>query len=277
MSLADASRIACKRCRRKASRAAISSAKLLLGARRRWDQQPRFEIGEPRRHHQIIGGHFELQLSRLLDEDQILLGQRQDGNPRQINLVMAREFEQQVERTFEAADIDDQRIGRSVGLAATGWPPSGHSSRCCSTSLNSNSLEDWNTKTRAPIRLDQLNLSPVSSGNEGIEILERRLSSKRLRLAGRLEGGPGAAQGLALEIPARLATSAHLEHLAIAMEKHVAAGLKRPSAFLRKAARKRLHREIIGHQKAAETDLLTDHLLMIFARKVAGLSLSRAV
>ena len=44
-----------------------------------------------------------------------MLGKRQDGNLREVDLVVAGEFEQQVERAFKAADIDDQR---AVGIAA---------------------------------------------------------------------------------------------------------------------------------------------------------------
>ena len=44
-----------------------------------------------------------------LDEVQILLDQRQDRNARQIDLLVARKMQQQVERPFEAGDIDDQR------------------------------------------------------------------------------------------------------------------------------------------------------------------------
>jgi hypothetical protein len=50
--------------------------------RRRWlrQQQARFQIGEPRRHHEIVAGELQADLSRCLDEGEILVGQRQDGN-----------------------------------------------------------------------------------------------------------------------------------------------------------------------------------------------------
>ena len=82
---------------------------LLLRTRRGGDQQARLEIGEPGRHHQVIGGEFELQPARLLDEGEILLGELQDRDLLQVHLVVAGQFEQQVERAFEAADVDDQR------------------------------------------------------------------------------------------------------------------------------------------------------------------------
>ena len=49
---------------------------LLAALRGHRHQEPRLEIGEPRRHHQIVGRQFELQAAGALDEGQILLGQR---------------------------------------------------------------------------------------------------------------------------------------------------------------------------------------------------------
>ena len=85
-----------------------------LGARpvrrRRFrQQQPRFEERQPRRHHQIVGGKLKADFSRRLDEHQILVGQRQDRNLGEIDLLLPRQRQQQVERAFIALDIDDQR------------------------------------------------------------------------------------------------------------------------------------------------------------------------
>ncbi len=54
-------------------------------------QQARLQIGEPGRHHQIVGGEFEPQLARLLDEGEILVGERQDRDLREIDLLLARQ------------------------------------------------------------------------------------------------------------------------------------------------------------------------------------------
>ena len=86
-----------------------------VGARRLRQQQPRFQVGEPRRHHEIVGGKLEAQLPRLLDEGEILLGQRQDRDLGEIDLLLAGERQQQVERALEALDVDQQR--RLVGAA----------------------------------------------------------------------------------------------------------------------------------------------------------------
>jgi hypothetical protein len=71
-------------------------------------QQPRLQEGEPRRHHQIIGGKLEPDFSGGLNEDEILIGQRQDGNPGEIDLLLPRQRQQQVERALIAFDVDHQ-------------------------------------------------------------------------------------------------------------------------------------------------------------------------
>src|SRR5262249_36193867 len=82
---------------------------LAFGCVRFRQQQARLQIGEPCRHHEIICGQLEPELARLLDEGEILVRERQDGNFGEVDLLLAREREQEVERTFEALDIDHQR------------------------------------------------------------------------------------------------------------------------------------------------------------------------
>ena len=86
----------------------------LLGARpvggcRLGQQQPRFQECEPSRHDEIVGGEFETDLSCHFDELEILIGQGQNGNLGEIDLLLPRQRQQQVERAFIAFDIDDQR------------------------------------------------------------------------------------------------------------------------------------------------------------------------
>ncbi|MGY4289272.1 hypothetical protein ACVWXO_008538 [Bradyrhizobium sp. LM2.7] len=79
---------------------------------RRWrfrQQQARFQEGEPGRHHEIVGGKLQPDLSRGFDEVKVLVGQRQDRNLGQIDLLLPRQREQQVERAFIALDVDNQR------------------------------------------------------------------------------------------------------------------------------------------------------------------------
>jgi hypothetical protein len=82
--------------------------------RRFGQQQPRLQEGEPGGHHEVIGSQFEADLSRRLDEAQILVGQRQDRNLGEIDLLLPRQREQQVKRALIALDVDDQR-GLAIG------------------------------------------------------------------------------------------------------------------------------------------------------------------
>src|SRR5262249_44738888 len=67
-------------------------------------------------------GKLEAELARLLDELQVLVGERQDRDFRQIDLLLAGEREQEIERAFEALDIDHQcRLAAgAVGLQLRG-------------------------------------------------------------------------------------------------------------------------------------------------------------
>ena len=82
---------------------------LRLRLRRNGEQEPRFQVGEPCGHDEIIGGELEPQFARGLDEGEILVGEFEDRNAHEIDLLAARELQQQVERTFEAVDIDLER------------------------------------------------------------------------------------------------------------------------------------------------------------------------
>src|SRR5215813_6962690 len=86
---------------------------LALGRVRFRQQQARLQIGEPRRHHEIVGRQLESELARLLDEGEILVCERQDRNFGEVDLLLAGQREQQVEWAFEALDIDHQcRLAR---------------------------------------------------------------------------------------------------------------------------------------------------------------------
>ncbi|CAH1660436.1 hypothetical protein CHELA1G11_11761 [Hyphomicrobiales bacterium] len=91
-------------CRREVSRARLIP--LPLGSLRQ--EQPRFEIGEPGRHDEIISRKLKAYAARLLDEAEILFRERQDGDPRKIDLLAPRELQQQVQRAFKSVYIDDQ-------------------------------------------------------------------------------------------------------------------------------------------------------------------------
>jgi hypothetical protein len=57
-------------------------------------------------------------LRALLDEDEILLGERQHGDAGEIHLLRAGEVQQKVERAFEAGKVDDEALlGKAARLA----------------------------------------------------------------------------------------------------------------------------------------------------------------
>ncbi len=104
-----ASRIAASarsRCARPSASAGASSS---AGSAGRGKKQTRLQKREPRRHDQIVGGKLEAQFARGLDEAQILLGQRQDGDARQVDPLPSGKLQQQVKRAFETVEIDGER------------------------------------------------------------------------------------------------------------------------------------------------------------------------
>ena len=109
---AATSRIACSRSSWKARCAARSSALGPSSVGSGGKQQARLQVGEPGRHHQIVRRKFDPQSLRLVHENQILLGQLQHRDPAQVDLLGARQHQQQVKRALKAIDIDDQRFGR---------------------------------------------------------------------------------------------------------------------------------------------------------------------
>ena len=66
-------------------------ASVFLLARKK---QFRFEISEPRRHHEIIGCNLKLELLCFGNKFEILLNERQDGDFCQINFLSARQRQQ---------------------------------------------------------------------------------------------------------------------------------------------------------------------------------------
>ena len=80
-------------------------------------QQPRFEIGEPSRHDEIVSREFQPQPACFLDEDKILVRQRQDRDFREVHLLLASEHQQEIERPLETLDVNHERrlVGYHLG------------------------------------------------------------------------------------------------------------------------------------------------------------------
>ncbi|CAA7613980.1 hypothetical protein MTBLM5_120102 [Magnetospirillum sp. LM-5] len=78
-------------------------------------QQARLQIGQPRRHHQIFGGQVQMMLADAGDEFQILVGQLQDRQLGKIDLLLARQGQQNVQRPLESVEIQQQPFARLLG------------------------------------------------------------------------------------------------------------------------------------------------------------------
>src|SRR5262249_39214420 len=67
------------------------------------------------------GRKLDAQRTYLLDEREILVGQRQNGDLSEIDLLLAGQREEEVERALKSLDVDDQRalvggkLGRDLG------------------------------------------------------------------------------------------------------------------------------------------------------------------
>ncbi len=127
--IASSNRSRCSSC------AASSSPARLLVLRRLRQQKARFQISEPRRHHQVVGGNLEAERALSRDERQILVGQRQDRDLAEIDLLLARQRQQQIDRPLIAVELEDQLLwarrclrldpSRSAGEGQSrgGWRP----------------------------------------------------------------------------------------------------------------------------------------------------------
>ena len=77
-------------------------------------KQAGFQERQPSGHDKVIRRQFQPQRFGLFNKGKVLPGQRQNGNLAQIHLLRARQGQQQVERPFERADVNDKRLGRDA-------------------------------------------------------------------------------------------------------------------------------------------------------------------
>jgi len=69
-----------------------------------------FEIGEPSRHDEIVGRQLQPAAACRLHERKILIGELKNRNLRDVHLLIARKSEKQIERPFEAVELDNQHV-----------------------------------------------------------------------------------------------------------------------------------------------------------------------
>ncbi len=85
----------------------LGAARLVL-APRLGQQQARLQIGQPRGHDQIVGRQLEVQPPGLAHELEVLVGQRQDRDPGQVDLLLAGQLQQHVDRPAVAVQVQDE-------------------------------------------------------------------------------------------------------------------------------------------------------------------------
>ena len=189
ISRAAASRIASSRRSWKARCSARSSPEGSGLGRVGRQQQAGLQEREPGCHDQVVGGELDAKPPGGVNEGQVLLGELQDRDAAQVDLLGAGERQQQVERTLEAVDVDHQRLGGSRSAA---------SKKSSGT-------------------------SGAERGELGFE--RRRIGSGGGAAAS--ERGFGAREAAPASARGRLGHGGHLGGVAVAVQHHVAAGRER--------------------------------------------------
>src|SRR3546814_3354388 len=92
----------------------LGAARRLLGAGLR-QQQARLQVGEPGCHDQVVGSQLQPQLPRLADELQVLLGEVEDADVLQVDLLVARQLQQHVRSEEHTSELQSlMRISYAV-------------------------------------------------------------------------------------------------------------------------------------------------------------------
>src|SRR5262249_36826812 len=108
----------------------LGGARLVFRGGRLGQQQARFQIGQPCRPHQVVGGDLPPHPPLRGDKGKVLVGKGEDRNPRPIDLLLARQGQQEVDRSFVAVEVEDQgglrfacrRQARRAGLGVHPCP-----------------------------------------------------------------------------------------------------------------------------------------------------------
>src|SRR6516164_5971891 len=95
------------------NRGELGSARLVI-LRRLWQQKARFQIGEPSRHHQVVGRDLKAQLALPSDKIEVLVGESQDRDFGEIDLLLAGQREQQIDRPFITVELEHELV-RPIG------------------------------------------------------------------------------------------------------------------------------------------------------------------
>ena len=240
---------------------------VLLGGQ----QQLRLEKGEPRRHDEIVGGDLEAQAARLVDEVEILLGERQDRDPGEIDLLAAGKREQEIERSLEALDVDHESLAGARRLAVVLLPVGdvialfrrvvvGVFSRVhafpAAIPTHATLADSWSRPRHEAKRL---------IGIEGLRLAkfgDARAANRSALIAVKRRHDPG--------------DLAHLVEVAATVERNIAAGGDHRSGPLRHRPAKGLHADIVAHHQAVSPISSRMTSPIITGETLAGRTASKA-
>ena len=162
-----------------------------------------------------------------------------NGNLGEIDLLLARQRQQKIERTLEALDVDHERRLVGGALGKLGF-------ELVSVASSASHAEPA-AGAQAPA------MSLKNSARARGEIDRRRRLAQRQR-------GVGPARGLARELGRRRGHREHFVHLAVAMQHHIAARRDRRLRALGQRAGQRAHGEIVAHQEPRKPNRIANHV-----------------
>ncbi len=93
---------------------------LALGRLLGRQQHARLDLDQHRRHQQVLGGELEVGLAHFVDVAQVLPRQPRHRDVEDVEVLLADQVEQQVERAFEGLEEDLQRLRRDVEVVRQG-------------------------------------------------------------------------------------------------------------------------------------------------------------
>ena len=86
----------------------------LLDRGRPRQQHPRLDLDQHRRHQQVLGRQFEVAAADLVDVVQVLAGHARHRDVEDVEVLLADQVQQQVQRALEGLEEHLQRVGRDV-------------------------------------------------------------------------------------------------------------------------------------------------------------------
>ena len=85
-----------------------------LGRRRPRQQEPRLDLDQHRRHHQILGGELQVLRAHDLDVFEVLARERRHRDVQDVQVFLTDQVQKQIQRPLERLQDHFQRVGRDV-------------------------------------------------------------------------------------------------------------------------------------------------------------------